>query len=524
MSDISITITSDPQQAINGIAQVRKEADKLIETQRRVQEASDAAATDALNSVGSVSREVAQSVSEAGAGLDAISSGIHTAGAEASKVAGAFGQSLPVIGRLGSAISSALTGPVAAVSAAIGVAITQITKMIAEAESRVQRLRSSAGTQASSAYDAVLQGRAQYAQDLQTLAQVRQIQSIARQSALDAAQLKKFRKLAAQIGIEARDVTATGIKSGRIDEAEKSLRQQRRFYAQREYQDYESALAAQLQREIEASKLNSATKKNLSGKSLPDLVASITSRARSGYGWTLEEYQMYQDLYALVKPFTEIQASYARDKMLGRSQAELNAAAMASITGARHTSASGTPGAAGATGAPEPGTWAWQQEQDKLAMKAAEEEAQEQKHRTEAARRLTEGLERQIRIQQLITDGKEREAFILRNRLSLEDAYGRVLTDAEAAENARLASTLYDLQHPVIPQAEPEAASTATRAASQSASLHLDRLQRLGANAARAAVSPEKLVMDKQLSVQESIRNILASALVNHPDTSIMRF
>jgi len=518
MSDITITVTADQKQAIEGLAQVRKEGERLAETQRKVQEASDAAATDAMNSVSTVSSGIAQTASEAVDGLRDVSSGIKSAGNEASKVAGAFGKSIPVIGQIGSAIAAALTGPVAAVSAVIGLAIAQINKMIAETEARVQRLKMQAGTQAGTAYDNLMQGRAQYAQDLQTLAQVKQIQAVAKQSALTASQLAQFQKLAGQLGIDSKYVGASGIRSGRIEEAEKSLLQQRKHYAKQEYQEYLDALSNQLQREINSSALDPAVKKSLAGKSLSDLAAEITSRARRGAGNTTEEYKAYQDLYQIVKPLAEVQASYKRDRLLGRSQADLNAAAVAAITsGAASASAAASGGSA--SGPAKPGTLAYYKEQQKKEAAALAAEQKEQERRTDAAARLTEGLERQIRIQQLISDGKEKEAFILQNRLRMEDAVGRTLSETEAADNARLAATLYDLQHPVLPEPEPEAVSAnpaaatvqaRARAASASA-LHLDRLQRLGANAARAATSPEKLVMDRQLSAQESIKNTVAA-------------
>lgn len=528
MADITITVSADPKQAVAGLEQVRKEADRLAETQRKVQEASDAAATDAMNSVGTVSREVSQAVSQAGSGLGEISQGIKSAGTEASKVAGAFGKSIPVIGQLGSAISAALTGPVAAVSAAVGVVIAQITKMIAEVEDRVQRLKMQAGTQASTAYDAMLQGRAQYAQDLQTLAQVRQIQAMAKQSALTADQLTQFQKLAGQIGIDSKYVGASGIRSGQIDAAEKSLRQQRRFYAEQEYNDYVAALSTQLQRELASSNLSGAVKQSLAGKNVADLAAEITSRARRGAGNTAEEYKAYQDLYQIIKPLAEVQSSYKRDRLLGRSQADLNAAAVDAITGGRPASAAADNRSGGSA---SPGTLAYYKEQSKKEAAALAAEQKEQERRTDAAARLTAGLERQIEIQKLITDGKEKEAFILRNRLSMEDALGRTLSETEAADNARLAATLYDLQHPVLPQAESDAVADSpqraarahTRAASASAAVHLDRLQRIGANAARAAASPEKMVLDKSYAVQEKIYNAVLQ-LANGPAESVMRF
>ena len=523
MSDISITVTADPQQAIRGLEQVRKEADRLADSQRKVQEAADAASTDAINSVSSVSSKVAQSITQTGTGLGSISSGIKAAGVEAGKVAGAFGKSIPVIGQLGSAIGSALTGPVAAVSAAIGLAIAGINKMIQDAEDRVQRLKLSVGTQANTAYDRLMQGRSQYAADLQTLSQVKQINALAKESALSASDLAAFRQLASQIGVAERDVTARGIKQGRLADAERTLKQQRAFYARQDYDEFIEATTKQLTLAIKDSGLPDAVKKQLAGKSALSLADTITQRAQSGAGWTLDEYKAWQDLYGIAKQINEVRASYNTDFMLGRSQTDLNAAAVASITGKYSQSARGAADSSSG-GSASPGTLAWQKEQDKLAMKAAEAEKKDRERRESAAANLNAKLEEEIQIQQLINDGKQKEAFILRNRISLENAYGRALTDAEAAENARLASTLYDLQHPAGPSPEPwagAAAGTPERAVARSrtaaASANLDRLQRIGANAARAAAAntPEKIVMDKQLNVQEQM-NAKMDALIQN--------
>ena len=153
-------------------------------------------------------------------------------------------------------------------------------------------------------------------------------------------------------------------------------------------------------------------------------------------------------------------------------------------------------------------------EKEAAAMQSAAKQAQkEEDQRAAAAARLNQGLERQIELQQLVNEDKQKEAFVLRNRLQMEDALGRALTEAEAAENERLAATLYDLQHPAAPSPEPEPAASGSsnravrprvggRIASSSVA-HLDRLQRIGANVSTAAVSPEKVVLDEQLKVQE---------------------
>ena len=205
-----------------------------------------------------------------------------------------------------------------------------------------------------------------------------------------------------------------------------------------------------------------------------------------------------------------------KELVLGRSQAELNAAALASITGAHQQQPES--GAAGAGGAPKPGTWAWQKEQDKKAMAAMEAERKEQEHRTAAAAGLTEKLEQEIQIQQLINDGRSREADILRQRISLESALGRQLTSAEQASIEQLAGTLYDLRHPQDPDlapVDPNAPQSAarSRARTQAVTVPLDRYQRIGGNVTNPATSPEKFTLDRQLTVQEEIRNMLRSDL-----------
>ena len=528
MSDISITITSDPTQAVTDINKVKKAADDLATTSKKVAESSAADNTQAINQVLTVSRQAQQAVSQTGTAVGAVSTGIKQAANDAAKVSGAFGQAVPVIGRLGSAIASAITGPIGAISAAIGLAIAGIQKMISYAEDRVNRLKMQAGTQSNSAYDKLIQGRTQYAEDLKTLEQIKQIQSVASQSALSASELAQFRQLAAQLGIEERYVGERGIRSGKIAEAEKSLNHYRAFYADQDYQQYLEAAYADLQKRIDASKINDEMKTPLKRMSLFEAVDAISSRARRGAGNDLDEYKAYQELYPVVKQIAEVRASYNRDAMLGRSQADLNAAAVASITGAHPQ----TPDAAsgGSAGAPKPGTWAWQKEQDKKAMAAAEAERKEQERRNAAAAGLTEKLQQEIEIQTMINDGRQREADILRQRISLESALGRQLTTAEQASIEQLAGTLYDLRHPQEPDlapADPGAPESPARARTRArtqAALPLDHLQRLGANVTNAVSSPEKLTLDRQLSVQEDIRNILRQSASQTYQETVMRF
>lgn len=506
MSDISITVTADPAQALQGLEAVRKKADELAESQRKVQEASDAAATDSMNSISTVSREMASTIAQTGDGLSAISGGIRTATGEAGKVAGALGKSIPVIGQIGNAIATAITGPVGIISATVGLAIAGIRKMIAEVEDRVEFLRMRAEGKANSAYDALMQGRKDYAEQLAVLAQVREINRYAQENKLTTDQLAQFRSLASQIGIAERDVGDRGIRSGKLGAAARSLQQQRERYAAQEYRDYTSSFDLQLLNSVMESGISTEWKNKLGAMSTADRVKAISQAARLGQGSSTGEYKAWQDLYGMVKQYNDVVSSYGRDALLGRSQTDLNSIVAENFRKAADKAAKED--ASGSSGPAPEGSWAWQQEQDKLAQK----ELDAQKARAERGERLLSGLDRQIQQQELISDGKEKEAFMLRNRLQYEDTLGEKLTQQQIAEIDARSERLWMLQHPEEPALAPEDPGTpAARAAraQQGYTARLDRLQAVGANLRNPAVSPEKMVMDKQLTVQEEIKAIL---------------
>ena len=108
----------------DGITKVKKSGEELADTARKAQSAADAAATDSMNSVGAVSREAARAVTQTGDAVKSVGDGIKLAATEAGKVSNAFGKAVPVVGQLGSAISAAITGPIGAISAVIGLAYT----------------------------------------------------------------------------------------------------------------------------------------------------------------------------------------------------------------------------------------------------------------------------------------------------------------------------------------------------------------------------------------------------------------
>ena len=521
-SDITITVTADPQQAVQGLEQVKKAGDALADSAKKVQQASDAAATDSLNSISAVSREASQVIAQTNGSIASVGSGIKLAANEAAKVSGALGKSIPVVSQLGSAIASAITGPVGAVSAAIGLAIAGIMKMIQAAQQQVALLKMSAESRTNAVYDALMQGRQDYAEQLQVLAQVREINRYAESNKLTADQLSEFRQLASQIGIAERDVGDRGIRSGKLGEAARSIRQQREFYSRQEYQDYVTDFGVQLLNSINDSKLSEADKAKLGLMTTSDRVKTITQAARMGQGNSTEEYKAWQDLAAMSKQYSAVVSSYSRDRLLGRDQSTLNGIIADKFKSAAEKAAKDA--ASGSSGPAPVGSWAWQQEQDKLAQK----ELDAQQARLDRADKFLEGLDRQIAMNELIAQGKEKEAFLLRNRLQQEDILGQKLTEAQIAEVDARSERLYALQHPESPELAPEApaARAALRASGHPASQYtmpLDSLQRIGANLRGGASSPEKLVMDQQLQTTKEILNVL-NVVVSGPRSAGLFF
>lgn len=511
MADISITITADPSQAVQGLEQVDQAAKAVAESAKKVQSATDAASTDAINSVSTVSREMAQTISQTGSALDTVSGGIKAATSEAGKVAGAFGKSIPVIGQIGSAISQAITGPIGAVSAAVGIAIAGIRHMIQQVQDELELMQRRAEGRTNNAYDALMQGRKDYADQLQVLAQVREINRYAEQNKLTTDQLAQFRQLAGQIGIAERDVGDRGIREGKLSAAARSLRQQRERYAAEEYRNYTTSFDVQLLDAVMKSGLSIDTRNKLGSMNTAERVRTITQAAKLGQGADLGEYKAWQDLYGMVKQYGDVVSSYGRDALLGRDQATLNGIIADNFQKAASARAAADNRSGGSASPALEGSWAWQQEQDKIMQKTLDEE----RARQERGEKLLSGLDRQIRFQELIAEGKEKEAFILRNRLQLEDTVGS-LTAAQIAAVEERASRLYDLQHPVAPELAPEAASAPARTRTrtqQQWNLPLDRLQQIGANVRNPAANPDRVVWDRQLSVQENIYHLLQTSL-----------
>lgn len=525
-SDISITITSDPSAAVKGIEQVTKASQNMASEAKKANAEAAQGGSSAVSQVLSVSQSAQTSVGQTISAVGNLSADVKKLGGDASKIAGAFGQSVPIIGKIGSALSAVMSGPVGLISAAIAAAGAYIQKMIADAEARLARLKASAEARTSAAYDQLMQGRQEYQAALDTLAKVRELNAAAKQSPLKTDEVALLRQLAEQIGIRAKDVTATGISPYRLQEAEERLRANRASNASADYQQYLEATTNALRAAIQSSDLSDLRKNQLSKMSLFEQADFITRFAKSGLGQTAGEVQAYQQLYNIVKQLQEVRTSYNRDAMLGRDQAALNAEAVDSVKS----------GVAGRMEAAENR----RRLQDKLAAASAKERAasesaakaaqSEADRRQAAADSITKRLQEEIAVQQLITDNKKREAELLRQRIAMESALGRALTSDELASLESLAGTLYDLRNPAQPSSEPEAQEAAVQAASRTSarraarSTPLDRLQRIGANVAGNVSSPEKVVLDRQLTVQEQIRNLVAASLSSASTDFVMRF
>ena len=515
-SDISITITADPNQAV-------KDIQKVVTAEKELGKAAKEANAAASDSTGGISRmadTASRSLGKTSTATDALSRNLKKAGQDAAGITSAFGDSIPIVGKLGSAISAVIAGPLGIISAAIAAAGMAIQKIMADAEARVARLKASAEARSSAAYDRLMQGGADYRAQLDTLSQVRELNELAKKSDLTANEQAALRGLSGQLGIDAKYISARGVNPYELDRAEARIRRDRMSAADAEYQQYLDSMDRTLRATIKSSGLNDVTKRRLDQMSLFEQVDAIRSRAQSGAGYSQEEIQAYQSLYGMVKQFDEVRSSYNADAMLGRTRAQLNSEA---LSGVKSGVQSRLDAAAEAQRLADRIEKERQAQLDAIA-RANKEESDAASRRREAYEKQLRGLEKELQIQQLNSEGKQREAYLLRQRLEAEERFGGPLSEAMEANLDALSGRLYDLQHPEAaadPLLAPAPASGQARAAN---ALRLDRLQRIGANVTNPVASPEKLTLDKQLSVQEQIRDLLQATALTHPDTSIMRF
>lgn len=520
--DISITITADPNNAVTGIEKVRKATDELAASAKKANAAAAQGGADAVGQVITVSNTAIQSIGRTVSAAGNLGGELKQVTKAASGITAALGDSVPIIGQIGSALSSVVSGPLGIISAAIGAATFAIKKLIDEAEARVARIKASADAVTSAATDKLMQGRKDYQAQLDVLERVKELNALAKQSELTAKEIRDLRSLTSQLGIRDKDVTARGVNPYALEEVESALRRSRKGSAERDFKEFELAWRSSFKNAVEKSDLSDESKKLLSGKSIQEQMEIIQRKATFGLGSSAEEIKAYQSLYGMVKNFEDVRSSYGRDPLLGRSQAELDAAAVGRVKS----------GVAGRLQSEAE----WQEFQDRIdaeqrkvldaEQRAAKTAADEAKRKQDAADKITKGLENELAAQQLISDGKQREAYLLRQRINMESALGRVLTSDELANLENLAGSIYDLQHPQAQElsTQPEVASVRSARRAAASSVNLDRLQRIGANITRPAVSAEKLVMDRQLSTQESIKVTVQTIAASIARGNPMRF
>lgn len=514
-SDISITITADPNQAVKDIQKVVTAEKELGKAAKEA----NAAASDASGGISRMADGAARSLGKTRTASVDLSRDLKKAGRDAAGIASAFGESIPIVGKLGSAISAVIAGPLGIISAAIAAAGMAIQKIMAEAEARVARLKASAEARSSAAYDRLMQGRADYRAQLDTLAQVRELNELAKKSGLTANEQAALRGLSGQLGIDSRYISARGVNPYELDRAEKRLQSSREYNARIEWDDYEREFTSSLKYAIKESGLDKYWKNDLANKSFVEQMELISGFAESGLGASAENIKAFQDLAGMVRQYEQVRQSYQTDAMLGRTQAQLNAEALSGVK-------SGVQGRLDAEA--EAQRLADRIEKERRAQldaieRANKEESDAAAERRKAYAKQIRGLEKELQIQSLNAEGRQREAYLLRQRLEAEDRFGGPLSEAMAANLDALSGRLYDLQHPesaADPLLAPAPASGRPHAAN---ALRLDRLQRIGANVTNPVASPEKLTLDKSLAVQQSIDSKL-TAIAMRDHTFIMRF
>ena len=525
MSDISITISSDPTQAIQGINKVKDTAKGLVDTSNQVNKAIESTSISVSQATKSSGQDV---ISVAGS----IGKTIKDVTSDASKISSAFGSSVPAIGKIGGALQSIVKGPMGLVLAGVTGIVTMIHKMLDEVEARAGRLKAAAEGKTSRAYDALMAGRSEYAEQLKILDQVKQINSMARETGLSTHELADFRRLASQIGISERDVTARGIRSDAIGRAEAQMQYSRRVYSQEEYNDYLEALTSQFRLAVENADLPDKVKSELKGMSVFSAADALSFRSRPDYGPTMrdvpdmisnglydltsnkfglpvigkpstdQERKAYEELYSILKPLAEVRKTYNVDPMLGRTQEAVNAELFKSIQeGVKERQEAKENGHT-------VGGYSWR-DMDRDAVAAEKKRLEEQARRTAAGAAIIDGMEQEIKIQELINQDKKREADQLKARFRMEEALGRELTEAERETSDRFSGMLYDLRNPAA--AEESGLAPAFKMRNPENTVPLDRLQRIGANYGNigAVMSPERMAMQRQVSLQEQIHSVL---------------
>ena len=502
MSDISITITADPNQAVQAIDTVKKKTVELsVEAKKVAQETSGAgagASQQVLTATEVTNALMSKTITQAGN----LGSEIGTVAKAASNVSGALGESIPIIGKLGGSLQAVLTGPIGAITAAVTGAIVLLKKMSDSIQELREKSANIANATAKAALDDLNRGREEYKQQLELVKQIRQISEQAKTTPLSQAEMKQLSDMAVRARISPAAVTSSGIDTSVIDQAAQQIRLDRETAARDEYYDYGNKIDKVLIKAITDSNLSDSVKKNLQSLSAYDKYLQLENAVRTGAGANTKEQAEYAKLFELIKPLGDVRETFRIDPLQGRAQAELDRARSEEISGGMNERQRAEEEARRAAEAreQEARTLSEAAEREK---QAAEKEAQ---RREEAADKIIKGLENQAEIQELINADKKREAYILQQRIAMEQAIGQSLSSEQLATITETAGRLYDLRNPASVE-EPSLVPPPNTPRENSYRMPLDRLQRIGANVANPVASAEKLTLDRQLAAQESIKN-----------------
>jgi len=557
-------VASDLALTAKGVDAVTASTDALSVSVRNVAQNAGQSGANAVSQVLTVTNQAQRSVNATMGSLGGLSNDIREVARAATSVSGALGQSIPVIGKIGIALQSVISGPIGIITAIITATIAKIRSMILEAEEIKRTMGAREETQADTARQELERGRREFAQQMDLVKQVRELSGLASASGLDKSEVAQLRRLAEQIGIDRKDVSASGVKESAIDKAVEKLTHDREGRAAAEYQDYINKLDIALNTAIDQADLNEWGKSSLKSEDVFGKLEKLQLRVRSGMGLNTTEQAEYKRLLDIVQPLEAIAEAYKADPLYGRSQEERVRADIAAIKDGVKTRDDEQSARAATQRTMEERTrrelavfeklnneiqiqelinsnkkreaYILQQridaesrighELDPLSLRNLEaaagklydmrNPAQASSGRSPELDAAEKRLRDEIAVQELQAKGLTREAEILRQRLALESYIGEKLDKDEASRFEELVGKLFDLRNPAQEQAANAfSMEDSARRAAEAYRTPLDRLQQIGANVTQPALSRDSNTLNRQLTVQESIltsvRNLATS-------------
>jgi len=501
MADISITITADPNQAVQAIDTVKKKTVELSVEAKKVAQETSGAGAGAAEQILTVTTAANNSLGTTITAVGDLKGEIGSVARAASSVSGALGESVPIIGKIGTALQSVLTGPLGMITAAITAAMAVLKKMMDQVKEINATSQNASISMAKAALDDLNKGREEYKQQLELLKQVQQLSAQARTTPLTQQETKQLTEMAGRLGIDEKYISSSGVRSSAIENAAQRIERERVGTARAEYENYLTRLDNALNIAIEQSSLNKTAKSDLLERDVFGKFERLQAATRTGSGLDTTEQAEITKLFELIRPLESIRETYAVDPLQGQTQQELDRTATDAISGGMTDRQRRADEIERDKAATAKRLEAMNQEIER-GKAAAEQEAQ---RREEAFQKVIDGMENQAKIQELINQDKKREAYILQQQISTQQGYGEPLSAEQLATIAETAGRLYDLRNPASAE-EPSLVPPPNTPRGNSYTMPLDRLQRIGANVATPVASAEKMTLDKSLAVQESIK------------------